>query len=62
MDNKSTRHVFISYVRENQKEVDKLCEELSIHGVKVWLDRNDIKHGSRWKDAIREAIQKGVFL
>ena len=54
-------HVFISYVSENQKEVDLLYEELTKHGVKVWLDRNDIKPGMRWKDAIREAIQDGSF-
>lgn len=54
-------HVFISYVRENQKEVDRLCGELTRHGVKVWLDRNDIKPGSRWKDAVRSAIQQGDF-
>lgn len=51
-------HVFISYVRENQKEVDRLCEELSKHGVKVWLARNDIRAGARWQDAIDDAIQK----
>lgn len=54
-------HVFVSYVRESQEDVDRLCRELTKHGVKVWLDRNDIKPGSRWKDAIREAIQQGDF-
>ena len=55
------RHVFISYVRENQEQVDRLCEDLKSHGVNVWLDRNDIKPGARWKDAIREAIRHGDF-
>jgi len=54
-------HVFVSYVRENQEQVDQLCEELTKHGVKVWLDRNDIKPGMRWKDAVREAIRSGSF-
>lgn len=55
------RHVFISYVRENQTEIDRLCAELKKHGVKVWLDRNDIKPGVRWKQAIRGAISQGNF-
>ncbi len=55
------RHVFISYVRENKKQVDRLCRDLESHGVKVWLDRKSIKPGARWKDAIREAIRHGDF-
>ena len=54
-------HAFISYVRENQEEIDRLCHELNSNGVKVWLDRNEIKPGARWKDAIREAINAGSF-
>lgn len=54
-------HVFISYVRENQKEVDRLSQELTKHGVEVWLDRNDIEPGYKWKDAVREAIENGNF-
>ena len=55
------QHVFISYIRENEEIVDKLCEALESHGIKVWLDRNDIDPGSRWKQAIREAIREGLF-
>ena len=55
------QHVFISYIRENEEIVDKLCEALESHGIKVWLDRNDIVPGSRWKDAIRRAIREGAF-
>jgi HEAT repeat protein len=57
MDN----HVFISYVHDNEKEVQRLCEELTKCGVKVWLDRNDIQPGIRWEQAIRRAIQNGAF-
>lgn len=54
-------HVFISYVRENQKEVDRLCGELTNHGVNVWIDRNNISPGMRWRDAIQKAIEEGDF-
>ena len=53
--------VFISYVRENSEIVDRFCQELRVHGIQVWLDRNDIGPGSRWKRAIRQAIQEGAF-
>ncbi|MFC1712718.1 toll/interleukin-1 receptor domain-containing protein [Candidatus Poribacteria bacterium] len=56
----SEPHVFVSHVRENQKDVDQLRSELTENGVKVWLDRNDIKVGARWRDAIEEAIQDGA--
>jgi hypothetical protein len=54
-------HVFISYVRENQNQVDRLCQDLESHGVNVWLDRNNIDPGIFWKDAIRKAIRDGAF-
>jgi len=55
------RHVFISYIRENSSEVQRLCSGLTQHGVEVWLDRNDIAVGARWKQAIRRAIREGAF-
>ena len=55
------KKVFISYVRENMEIVDQLCQELRSHGIEVWLDRNDIALGSRWKREIRRAIQQGAF-
>jgi HEAT repeat protein len=61
MSDQSQKHVFISYVREDREQVDRLCQDLESHGVKVWLDRNSIKPGARWKDAIRNAIKEGAF-
>lgn len=61
MISQQSRHVFISYVREDKETVDKLCQEFDKHGVNYWIDRNDIMPGARWKDAIREAIQHGGY-
>lgn len=55
-------HVFISYVHQNRNVVDRLTTELRNSGVTVWLDRNDIEPGTRWRDAIKNAIQSGKFL
>lgn len=54
-------HVFVSYVRQDQSIVDRLCEHLRARGVEVWLDRESIRPGERWKDAIREAIRSGDY-
>ncbi len=54
-------HVFVSYVHENETDVRKLRDDLLKHGVRVWLDRHDIKPGTRWQDAIRKAIRSGDF-
>ena len=54
-------HVFVSYVRDNGDIVDRLANALKSRGVTVWLDREDIGAGSRWQDAIRNAIRSGKF-
>ena len=53
------RHVFVSYVREDCEPVDRLAAELRQRGFRVWLDRDHIAPGQRWRDAIREAIRQG---
>jgi hypothetical protein len=55
------RHAFISYVRENQDVVDRLAKDLRNAGLTVWLDRDSIDPGARWKDAIKNAIRNGKF-
>ncbi len=54
-------HVFISYVRESRDEVLAFCKELESHGIKVWIDINEIKPGARWKSVIRQAIREANF-
>ena len=54
-------HVFISYVRQNEEDVQRLCDELTSRGIKVWFDRDDLYPGMRWKQSIRRAIQEGAF-
>jgi len=54
-------HVFISYVREDALRVDQLAQDLKRAGVEVWLDREQIRAGQRWRDAIRNAIRSGAL-
>ena len=53
--------VFISYVKENKKAVYEFYQDLKSHDINVWLDRNEIDPGARWKHAIRKAIREGAF-
>lgn len=51
-------HAFISYVRENRDIVDRLPNVLRQAGIKVWLDRDDILSGERWRDAATSLDQR----
>ena len=55
------KYAFISYITANRRKVDQLAEDLKKNGVEVWLDRDNINPGARWRDAIRRAIQNGDF-
>lgn len=57
----TTGHVFVSYVREDRVLVDRLAKALTEAGVVVWLDHDAIRPGTRWKNAIRHAIEQGAF-
>lgn len=54
-------HVFVSYVREDSKPVEELCNALRQNGIRTWIDRNDILPGTRWKASIRSAINEGDY-
>jgi hypothetical protein len=54
-------HVFISYVRENESKVKKICDLLRKHGIDAWVDREQIRPGQPWRQAIRTAIEDGAF-
>lgn len=41
--------------------MDRLKSSLQSHGISVWLDRDKLLPGQRWKAAIRDAIQNGAF-
>ncbi|MDU8943405.1 toll/interleukin-1 receptor domain-containing protein [Ovoidimarina sediminis] len=55
----SLKKVFVSYVRQDSKFVDRLVETLDRNEIDVWLDRNDLDPGQPWEFAIRKAIQNG---
>ena len=54
-------HVFISYVHDDAPIIEKLHAELVAREIKVWLDRENISPGERWRSAIRRAIIEGAY-
>jgi hypothetical protein len=55
------KHVFISYVHDNFPLVERLCNGLKAAGINVWLDRDQVQPGTRWQNAIRDAIANGAY-
>jgi hypothetical protein len=59
------QRVFVSYRRADAAVADALLKRLEAAGYGVWLDRSDIGGGSRWRDAIEQALQQAdavIFL
>jgi ATP-dependent Clp protease ATP-binding subunit ClpB len=57
-------HAFMSYIREDSAEADRLQQALEAAGVHVWRDTTDLWPGEDWREKIRQAIIKDslVFL
>lgn len=56
-----TNHVFISYVTEDKVRVGRIRDALQAANIGVWMDRDRIYPGFRWKAAISKAIEEGAF-
>ena len=52
----SELHVFLSYCRDNKREVNKLHDDLVRQGFEVWWD-DDLLAGQNWKCELRKAVQ-----
>ena len=50
-------HVFISYSRQDTQIIDRLIRELEAAAVEVWIDREDIPGGAKWRRQIVDAIE-----
>jgi hypothetical protein len=54
--------IFVSYAREDSELALKLCGDLKIAGVNVWLDQLDIPPGKHWDRAVEEALERSKYL
>jgi hypothetical protein len=55
-------HVFISYVHEDSREVDRLQHKLESSGAQVWRDTADLWPGEDWRIKIRQAITTNALV
>ncbi len=55
-------HVFISYVREDSAEVDRLQRVLEASRIRVWRDTADLWPGEDWRAKIRQAITNDALV
>ncbi|MCW6003767.1 toll/interleukin-1 receptor domain-containing protein [Micromonospora sp. CPCC 205371] len=52
--------VFVSYVHDDDREVNALCSALEAAGVRTWRDVDRLLPGDDWKTTIRRAIENGA--
>lgn len=55
--------VFISYSRADSVIASQLCDALTVKGLRVWYDKNNLggRHGGRFLDVLREAIDTSTL-
>ena len=53
--------VFIAYVKEDAKAVERLCEALETAGFSPWTDARKLLPGQNWPRAIESAIETSDF-
>ncbi len=58
---KNSKKVFVSYIYEDSESVKIIVEKLKEKGISVWLDKERLQPGVRWKQAIRNAIEDGMY-
>jgi hypothetical protein len=61
-DQTAGQHVFVSYVREDSRRVDRLQRALEEVGVRVWRDTADLWPGEDWRVKIRQAITDNALV
>src|SRR5262245_7134367 len=50
------RHIFVSYSRTDGDVVDQIVARLEQDGFNVWIDREEVKAGELWHEAIVQAV------
>lgn len=58
----AAERVFISYVREDARAIDRLKQRLEAAGIRVWLDTSELWPGQDWRAEIRRAIRADALV
>jgi hypothetical protein len=54
--------VFLAYVQEDARTVERLCDALDAHGFDTWIDRRRLLPGQNWPRSIEDAIEATDFV
>ncbi|HXI40762.1 MAG TPA: TIR domain-containing protein [Bryobacteraceae bacterium] len=54
--------VFLAYVQEDARIVERLCDALEAHGFDSWIDRRKLLPGQNWPRSIEDAIEATDFV
>jgi len=54
--------IFISHATADDGFVNKLAEELQIHGFRAWVDHIDMPAGTRWVKQLETALRESTVL
>lgn len=55
-------NTFVSYSRHDQAFVERLVADLRLHGVDIWIDRENILPGTNWSSEIAAALSRSTTL
>lgn len=60
-ESNSTPKIFLSYAREDSRQVEELYLFLSNAGFEPWMDKHNIFPGEDWRESIQHAIETSDF-
>lgn len=55
------KKLFVSYSREDENRVVHLCKQIASRGFDIWIDKDNIRGGRKWKKEIVKGIQSSDF-
>lgn len=58
----SAPKVFLAYVQEDARHVERLCDDLETRGFDPWFDRRKLLPGQNWPRSIEDAIETTDFV
>lgn len=59
---RSARSVFLAYVQEDTRQVERLYEALEERGFDPWFDRRRLMPGQNWPRSIEDALEATDFV